>query len=264
MERWSGRTALVTGASVGIGRQVTEDLARHGVTVIACARNIESIEELAKTVAADSKNGKIHAVKCDLIKEENILQLFKFIEDKFKHVDILVNNAGLSNPDNLLTGRTEKWREMIDLNVVALSVCAREALRLMEKHKIDDGHIININSMAGHGIAVNLPSSHFYAATKHMVTALSKALNAELRQKKTKIRVTNVSPGYVATEFGKRVLAAAPPGGLLADREAFAAFANLVALSSKDISNAILYAVSAPAHVAIHELIIAPTEQPAF
>jgi len=252
---------LVTGASVGIGQKIAEDLARNGMNVVACARSVGKIEELAKKVAADSKAGKIYAVKCDLTKEQDILQLFKFIEDKVKHVDVLVNNAGLANPDDLLTGRTDKWREMLDLNVLGLSICAREALRLMEKNKIDDGHIININSMGGHQIFPNFPSSHFYGATKHMVTALSKALNAELRQKKTKIRVTNLSPGGVESEFGKSMNAASAGSETPADMIAMASYLQFPMLAPKDISDGVLYVVGAPAHVAIHELIIAPTEQ---
>jgi len=251
----------VTGASVGIGKKIAEDLARHGMIVIGCARNVGKIEELAKTVAAEgNKNGKIYALKCDLTKEEEILQMFKVIEEKFKHVDLLVNNAGLANPDDLLTGRTDKWREMINLNVLALSICAREALRLMTKDQVNDGHIVNINSMAGHNIFPTLTSMHFYVGTKHMVTALTKALNAELRQKKSKIRVTDLSPGGVDTEFGNSMMAALPESGgnRPDDVEAFGTFP---LLSAKDISDAVLYVVGAPVHVAIHELIIAPTEQ---
>jgi len=262
MERWRGRSALVTGASAGIGYAVAKDLAEHGLTVFACARNIAKLEELAKTVAGGKGNGKIYPVKCDLTKEPEILQLFKTIEEKTKHVDILVNNAGFASPDDLLTGRTEKWREMLDLNVLGLSICAREALRLMDKNKINDGHIINVNSMGGHAIFANFPSSHWYGSTKHMVTALSKALNAELRAKKTKIRVTNLSPGSVETEFASTMIGGAANNEIPADMAAVASALQIQNLTAKDISNGVLYVLGAPAHVAIHELIIAPTEQP--
>jgi len=263
MERWRGRSALVTGASSGIGYTVTKDLAECGVTVFACARNTAKLEELAKSVTAAGKtNGKIYVVKCDLTKEPEILQLFKTIETTTKHVDILINNAGFASPDDLLTGRTEKWREMLDLNVLGLSICAREVLRLMEKNKINDGHIVNVNSMGGHQILSNYPSTHWYGATKHMVTALSKALNAELRSKKTKIRVTNLSPGTVATEFGSTMVAGVAGKEVPPDMLALGAAMQVEVLTAKDISNAILYALGAPSHVAIHELTISPTEQP--
>ncbi|OQV18805.1 Dehydrogenase/reductase SDR family member 11 [Hypsibius exemplaris] len=256
MERWSGRTALVTGASVGIGHAVAEALAKSGMNVVACARNVGKIEELAKSVG--NAPGKIYPIKCDLTQETEILQMFKTIEEKFKHIDVLINNAGLAHPEDLLTGNTEKWKGMIDLNVLGLSICAREALRLMDKDNIDDGHIININSMAGHNIFASMPIIHFYMGTKHMVTALTKALNAELRQKKSKIRVTSLSPGAVQTEFGHNLYA-----GSSQATAAAAAFAQTFPLlTGKDIADAVLYVVGAPAHVSIHELIIAPTEQP--
>ena len=119
MERWRGRTALVTGASVGIGFAITESLAKAGVNVVACARNVATIEELAKKTTGNGQ-GKVYAIKCDLTKEEDIVQMFKTIEEKFKHVDILVNNAGLAHPDDLLSGRTDKWKGMIDVSTFFL------------------------------------------------------------------------------------------------------------------------------------------------
>lgn len=210
MERWRGRTALVTGASSGIGYAIAEELTKQGVNVIGCARRAEKIEELANKCAnytpgkdcSQGGCGKITAIKCDLTNEQDILQMFQRIEKEFSHVDIVVNNAGTLIAEDVLTGETKGWKLMLDLNVLALAVCTREGIRLMLKDNVDDGHVININSIAGHmNSAAGTNMFDFYIGTKHMVTALTKALNAELRQKKSKIRVTSISPGAVKTEI---------------------------------------------------------------
>jgi NADP-dependent 3-hydroxy acid dehydrogenase YdfG len=250
MDRWRGRTALVTGASSGIGLFTAEELAKLGVKVIGCARNIDKITELNSKLPKGS--AAVRAIKCDVTKEEDIVRMFQDIEKNEKVVDILINNAGMAKPDTLITGKTDQWRDMIDVNVLGLSICAREALRLMESNHVDDGHIINLNSMAGHRIPP-LPGTHFYSATKHMVTALTEALYMELRAKKSKVRVTSLSPGVVHTEFAERWL-----GEQVTEIQSTRQFKPLVA---KDITDAIVYVLGAPAHVNVKELIIAPTEQ---
>ena len=121
MERWNGRTALVTGASSGLGNAIARTLACNGVNVIGCARRSEKIEELATSIIGKTESktcGTITAYKCDLTKEEDILRMFKDIETKFGHVDVLINNAGLGYADDLITGRTAKWKEMLDVRII--------------------------------------------------------------------------------------------------------------------------------------------------
>ena len=89
------------------------------------------------------------------------------------------------------------WRRMLDVNILALTICTKEAYKLMKSGKVDDGHFININSMSGHRI-IGLP---FYSATKFAVTALTEGLRRELRSAGTNIRTTSVSPGLVETSF---------------------------------------------------------------
>jgi NADP-dependent 3-hydroxy acid dehydrogenase YdfG len=253
MDRWRGRTALITGASAGIGLATVEALAKHGVNVIGCARNVDKINELSSKLPKGSAN--VRAIRCDLTKEEDIIHMFQDIEKNNKVIDILINNAGMAKEDTVIAGKTEQWKDMIDVNVLGLSICAREALRLMENNHVDDGHIINLNSMAGHEIP-SIPQTHFYSATKHMVTALTEALYMELRAKKSKIRITSLSPGAVHTEFAARWL-----GEKIKEFEPLMQFKTLVA---EDIADAVVYVLGAPAHVNVKELIIAPTEQPLF
>jgi len=253
MDRWQGKTALVTGASSGIGYSVVEALAKEGVNVIGCARNIEKIEELKNRLTKDVR-GSIEAIKCDLGKEDDILAMFNEIEKKYKVVHILINNAGMAKPDDLLTGQTQPWRDMVDLNIIALSICAREAIRLMDKNGVTDGHIVNVNSLAGH-IMPNMGATHFYSASKHMVTALSKALVMELSSRNSAIRVTNLSPGAVDTEFASNWVGKQNAEAMKQRMNSYQR------LQAEDITNGVLYVLSCPAHATIRELTITPTQQ---
>ena len=105
MEKWVGKFALVTGASVGIGFSIAEKLVKQGVNVIGCARNIEKLQEIATKL--DGEKGKFHPVQCDLCQEENILSMFKFIKEKFGTLHVCINNAGLAHNASLLEGSTD-------------------------------------------------------------------------------------------------------------------------------------------------------------
>ncbi|XP_028938185.1 dehydrogenase/reductase SDR family member 11 isoform X2 [Ornithorhynchus anatinus] len=200
MERWRGRVALVTGASGGIGAAVSRALVRHGLKVVGCARDVGKIEKLAAECQSAGFPGTLVPYKCDLSSEEEILSMFSAIRTQHRGVDICVNNAGLARPEPLLTGGTEGWRAMLDLNVLAVSICTREAYRSMQERNVDDGHIINISSMSSHQV-VSQPLANFYEATKCAVMALTEGLRQELREAKTHIRATSISPGLVETGF---------------------------------------------------------------
>jgi NADP+-dependent farnesol dehydrogenase len=161
--------------------------------VVGLARRVERVEELAKKLKG--KKGKLHGVKADISKEEDILNAFKWTSDNLGPVHILVNNAGLTQKTNLTTeGDTEKWRKIFDTNVMGLCIATREAVKIMQAKKID-GHVIHINSTTGHRVP-NLPGRNVYPASKHCVTALTETLRHELRHLglKVKITVKNVAP----------------------------------------------------------------------
>ncbi|XP_048872720.1 dehydrogenase/reductase SDR family member 11a isoform X2 [Brienomyrus brachyistius] len=203
MERWTGRVALVTGASVGIGAAVARALVQQGMRVVGCARNVDKIEKLAAECQSAGYAGTLIPYKCDLSNEEEILSMFSAIKTLHQGVDVCINNAGLARAEPLLSGRTSGWRNMIDVNVLALAICTRQAYQSMKERHVDDGHIININSMGGHRM-VPSADEHFYCATKYAVTALTEGLRQELRDANTHIRATCISPGIVETEFAFR------------------------------------------------------------
>ncbi|XP_061182580.1 dehydrogenase/reductase SDR family member 11-like isoform X3 [Saccostrea echinata] len=280
MERWVGRVALVTGASVGIGAAITRALVKHGMKVVGCARNVQQIEAIKNELK--SEKGQLIPVKCDLTKEEEILSMFGRIQDELGGVDVCINNAGLAHNSPLLSGSTADWRNMLDVNVLALCICTKEAFQQMQKNKVDDGHIFLINSMSGHRVIRN-PGGHFYSATKYAVSGLLEGIRNELTQLETHIRVTAISPGMVKTEFEIRRTKSKEEGekiyaeyksvspGLVAtefqqrmhksEEKGKAICSHFKCLEADDLADAVLYALSAPPHVQIHDILLRPTEQ---
>ncbi|EJY57754.1 AAEL017320-PA [Aedes aegypti] len=240
MDRWVGKVAVVTGSSSGIGAAIAKDLAKAGMVVVGLARRVERVEALKDDLPESAKN-LLHAVKCDVSKEEDILKTFKWVEEKFGGVDVLINNAGIVRQTDLLDAdNTQMLREVVDTNVMGLVLCSREAYQSMKKRSVD-GHIVHINSIAGHRV-VNFPKLNIYCASKHAVTAITETMRNELRTAGTKIKVTSISPGGVRTEI-------LPTDIVTSD---------MPLLESEDISEAVLYVLGTPPRVQVHELMIKP------
>ncbi|GFG29130.1 hypothetical protein Cfor_12656 [Coptotermes formosanus] len=230
MERWAGRVAVVTGASSGIGAAIAAELTKKGLKVVGLARRVERVQELSKSL--QSATGKLYAVKCDVSNEPEVLAAFKWVKDNLRGVDVLINNAAVAYDTSLTGGSTEELKKMLDVNVLGLSVCTKQAFQSMKERGVDDGHIIHINSIWGH-----VPPGEIYAmycATKHAVTALTEGLRREIIKLKSKIRVTSLSPGLVKTEM--------PPKEMLESRPA---------LDAEDIADSVLYVLGTPPHVQV-------------
>ncbi len=250
MQRWSGRTALVTGASLGIGKGVSAALIKHGVNVIGCARNLEKLKESAASMKGP---GTFVPVKCDVTKEGDIIEMFKVAKEKFNGIDICVNNVGFSALLNssLLEGSTDNWKTMLDVNVLGLSICTREAVKSMKEKGINDGHIINIGSVFGHLILQKGGEPHnFYCATKFAVRALTEGTRNEVRSIGKNFRVTHISPGLTDTEALK------PLGEEMIKQ----IFARRRPLQVEDIAESVVYVLGTPPHVQITELMIDNTD----
>ncbi|XP_021559854.1 dehydrogenase/reductase SDR family member 11 isoform X2 [Neomonachus schauinslandi] len=237
MERWRDRLALVTGASGGIGAAVARALVQQGLKVVGCARTVGNIEELAAECKSAGYPGTLIPHRCDLSSEEDILSMFSAVRSQHSGVDICINNAGLARPDTLLSGSTSGWKDMFSVNVLALSICTREAYRSMKERKVDDGHIININS-----------------ATKYAVTALTEGLRQELREAQTHIRATCISPEVVETQFAFKLHDKDP-------EKAAATYECIKCLKPEDVAEAVIYVLSTPPHVQIGDIQMRPTEQ---
>uniref|UniRef100_A0A182MQY1 Oxidoreductase n=1 Tax=Anopheles culicifacies TaxID=139723 RepID=A0A182MQY1_9DIPT len=240
MDRWINKVAVVTGASSGIGAAIAEDLAKAGMITIGLARRVERVEQLKQSMPKAAA-ARLHAMKCDVSVEADIVQTFQRIRDTFGGVDVLVNNAGIVRSNNLLdVGTTADLRAVLDTNVTGLVLCSQWAYKSMVERKFD-GHIVHISSIAGH-IVPNIPKLNIYPGTKHAVTAITETMRQEMREAGTKIKVTSVNPGGVKTEI---IDSAAVPEGM-------------PLLEAKDISAAVLYAIGTPPNVQVHEIIIKP------
>lgn len=249
MGRWRDRVALVTGASSGIGQAVARGLASSGMRLVLCARRQERLEALEQELTRGGAEAL--SVPTDLRDEGQVLGLFAVTRDELGGVDVLVNSAGISRKSLLIDGDVDDWRLMLEVNVLALSVCTREAIRDMRRRG-DDGHVIHISSMSGHRVPWG-EGSGMYAATKYAVRALTEKLRRELRELESDIRVTAVSPGFVETE-----MAAKFHGSEETARELYGRYQ---VLQPDDIASAVLYALSCPPHVQIHDILVRPTQQ---
>lgn len=243
MERWQDKVALVTGASAGIGQAVARNLLEAGMRVATCARR-------ADRLAAVGGGDRHLPIACDLRDEPAIAAMFDRVRAAWGGVDVLVNNAGLGRDAPLMSGATEAWRETLEVNVLALAVCTREAIRDM-RARGDAGHVVHIASMAAHRVP---RASGMYAASKFAVRALTEALRQELREAGSQIRVTAVSPGFVETEFAERYHGSA--------EAAHQTYARYKVLEASDVAEAVAYALSQPPHVQIHDILMRPTDQP--
>ncbi|KAF4531858.1 hypothetical protein B566_EDAN000886 [Ephemera danica] len=257
MERWQGRVAIVTGASAGIGAGIVRALAQNGIKVVGVARRSERIQAL-KAELKDCK-GELHAVQCDVTKEEDVVRVVKWTRDNLGGVDVLVNNAGVGNYMLLTDINTDKFRESYEVNVLGLSVFTREVVKDMRDRGVDDGHIghiFHIGSCFGQRIH-DVERSFVYQATKHAVMVMTEGLRRELRDLKSKIRITGISPGKVRSDI------MVVSGRLRAEEAAYHYDTN-PSLEPQDVADALLYALAAPPHVQVHEITILPVGQPAL
>lgn len=186
----------------------------------------------------------------DLRQEAQILDFFAQVRQQWGGVDVLVNNAGLGRKASLLEGETAAWREVFEVNVLALCICTREAVQDM-RQRGDRGQVLHISSLSGHRVPA---SNGIYAASKFAVRALTEGLRQELRQAQSQIKVTAISPGYVQTEFAEKYYQSASQAAEL--------YGQYPVLQPQDIAEAVWYILSQPDHVQVHDLLLRPTQQP--
>jgi len=241
----AGSSAVVTGASSGIGTETARALAAAGAALTLAARRADRLARLAAELG-----GEVAVQPTDMRREEDILRLFAVARERFGGVDILVNNAGLGRAAPLGSAPTELWREMLEVNVLGLAIATREAIQDMERRGVA-GHVVHVASMAAHRVPG--PESGMYAATKFAVRALTEGLRQELRARESPIRVSAVSPGHVLTEFAD-VFTGRPGAQAAIDRR-------FKILEPRDVAEAIVWIVTRPPHMEVHDLLVRPTAQ---
>lgn len=241
--------AVVTGASSGIGLAIAHALADHGYDLAICARRQDRLDAIALELT--QKGADVLSQPVDLRDEAQILSFFAAIKSRWGHLDVLINNAGLGHKESLTSGDTEAWREMLEVNVLALCICTREALSLMMPESTDcAGHIVHVSSMSGHRVPA---ITGMYSATKFAVRSLTETLRRELRSQNSPIRISSVSPGVVETEFAQKYHQSA--------EKAENTYAQFPVLQADDIASAVVYALTQPAHVEVNDILVRPTQQ---
>ncbi|MBN2408268.1 MAG: SDR family oxidoreductase [Candidatus Aminicenantes bacterium] len=247
MDSLENKVVLITGASSGIGRSCARASAREGARLMLAGRRLQRLEDLAAEL--NLKLGEdVFFLDFDVRDQTAVERAVNGLPEKWKGVDVLVNNAGLARGlDKLHEGKLEDWEEMIDTNIKGLLYVSRAVIPGMVER--GSGHIINIGSIAGHEV---YPGGNVYCATKFAVDALSKGMRLDLSG--TGLRVSQVSPGMVETEFSRV--------RFRGDSErAEKVYQGLTPLSPDDIADAVVYCATRPPHVNVSELIVMPTAQ---
>lgn len=243
----TNKTVLITGASSGIGRACAEICAKEGARLILLARRRERLDELA-TELRKTYSSEIILATCDVRNYEQVENVVSALASEWAAIDVLINNAGLSRGlDKIQDGNIENWDEMIDTNVKGLLYVSRAVLPLMIRR--NDGIVVNIASIAGREV---YPSGNVYCASKFAARALSQSMQIDLNG--TGVRVCNIDPGLVETEFSIV--------RFRGDAErAEKVYQGYTPLHSKDVAEAMMFCITRPKHVSIHDMLIMPTDQ---
>ncbi|KAK3064257.1 hypothetical protein LTS18_008805 [Coniosporium uncinatum] len=242
----SGRVAVVTGASSGIGAAVATALAKEGCHVAIAARRTDALEALKRRLVV--REGKVIVRQTDVTIRRQVEELMKAANEELGPVDILVSCAGVMYFTMMKNVLVEEWDRTVDVNCKGLLHCLSSTVPAMLSR--GSGHIVAISSDAGRKV---FPGLGVYSASKFFVEATLQSLRLETAG--TGLRVTSVQPGNVATDLL----------GMSTDREALKKFgepSGAKVLDPEDIAASIVYALKQPAHVAVNEVLIEPRDEP--
>jgi 3-hydroxy acid dehydrogenase/malonic semialdehyde reductase len=241
----SNKIAFITGASSGIGLATARAFAAQGARLIVAARREDRLQAERPTLtgAAD-----VHTLQLDVTDHAAVERAVAALPDAWQPIDILINNAGLSRGlDKVYEGQRQDWEEMIDTNVKGLLYVTRAVVPGMVQR--GRGHIVNLGSTAGR---MTYPNGAVYCATKAAERSITEGLREDLLG--TPLRVTTVDPGMVETEFSEVRFRGD-------SARAAKVYENITPLTPEDVADAILYAVTRPAHVNISEILLTPVAQ---
>ncbi|PQZ87267.1 MULTISPECIES: SDR family oxidoreductase [Pseudomonas] len=245
MNYLQNKTAIITGASSGLGAASARALSEQGVRIVAAALDQQGLDAIVSELKG--KGGEAVGRVCDVTNPEDMKALAQFAQDAFGSVDILINNAGLMLFSNWVDLATDDWEKMINVNIKGYLHGIAAVLPFMLKQQ--SGQILNMDSVAGHQVG---PAAGIYSATKFFVQAMTESMRKELGVQHG-IRVNTVSPGVINTGWADKVT---DPAGRKAAQEL-----NKIAISPDDIGRAVVYALNQPENVTVNDLIISPTRQ---
>jgi len=239
------KTALITGATSGIGKAIAEVFAKNSYRLVLCGRRQERLDKLKDELG---KQTGVTTLNFDVRDKEAVIEKIQGLPDKFATIDILINNAGNAHGlDTINEGSLDDWDAMIDINVKGLLYVSKAILPQMVAREA--GHIINIGSTAGKEV---YPKGNVYCASKHAVDAINQGMRLDLNA--YGIRVGAVNPGLVQTEFSEV--------RFKGDSErAEKVYQGYQPLQAEDVADIVYFVVSRPNHVNIADLVVMSTAQ---
>ncbi|TYA60177.1 SDR family NAD(P)-dependent oxidoreductase [Formosa maritima] len=238
------KTALITGATSGIGRATAHEFAKHGIQLVLCGRRQERLKTIQKAL---KKQTEVYTLNFDVRDKNETFKAIESLPEDFKNIDILINNAGNAHGlDPIQSGNIEDWDAMMDINVKGLLYVSKAIIPKMIERKT--GHIINIGSSAGKEV---YPKGNVYCASKHAVLAITEGMRIDLNE--YGIKVCAINPGLVETEFSQVRF----KGDAMAEN----VYKGYKALQPQDIAEIIYFTITRPPHVNIADLLVFPTAQ---
>ncbi len=239
------KTALITGATSGIGRATATLFAANGIKLILCGRRQDRLEALRSDLG---KQTEVHTLNFDVRDREAVFSAIESLPKPFSSIDVLINNAGNAHGlDPIEQGSLDDWDAMLDINVKGLLYVSKAIMPQMVER--GSGHIINIGSTAGKEV---YPKGNVYCASKHAVDAINQGMRIDLNP--YGIRVGAVNPGLVETEFSNVRFKGD-------ESRAHGVYQGFEPLRPEDIADIVYFVVTRPYHVNIADLIVMPTAQ---
>lgn len=237
------KTALITGATSGIGKAIARFLFSKGYQIIACGRRLDRLQELQEEFG-----DRVHTLEFDVRDREDVFSAVSSLPSSFNRVDVLINNAGNAHGlDPIQSGNPDDWDAMLDINVKGLLYMTKAVLPILLKS--DNPHILNIGSTAGKEV---YPGGNVYCASKHAVDALNTGIRMDLNG--TGVRVGTIHPGLVETEFSMV--------RFKGDQDrASKVYKGYTPLTPEDVAESVWFALNQPKHVNITEIVLMPTAQ---
>ena len=239
------KTALITGATSGIGKSTAIRLGLSGFRLILCGRRLERLRKLKEELSSETE---VEILSFDVRNREDVEKMIESLPENFRQIDVLINNAGNAHGlDPIQQGSVEDWEAMMDINVKGLLYVSKYIMPGMIERGA--GHIINIGSTAGKEV---YPKGNVYCASKHAVDAITQGMRIDLNG--TGIKVSGINPGLVETEFSEV--------RFKGDSEkAKNVYQGFDPLKPEDIAEIIEFVVTRPYRVNLADMIVLPTAQ---
>ena len=239
------KTALITGATSGIGKSTAIRLGLSGFRLILCGRRLERLRKLKEELSSETE---VEILSFDVRNREDVEKMIESLPENFRQINVLINNAGNAHGlDTIQQGNVEDWEAMMDINVKGLLYVSKYIMPGMIERGA--GHIINIGSTAGKEV---YPKGNVYCASKHAVDAITQGMRIDLNG--TGIKVSGINPGLVETEFSEV--------RFKGDSEkAKNVYQGFDPLKPEDIAEIIEFVVTRPYRVNLADMIVLPTAQ---